>query len=229
MPSESGYSGSLRAATRAPGRVTRRACARTRSASLRLSACCLRAVPAASSAERCGASGALATQTSTVDARAAVRENSHRRGRYFRTRCCVGCPESAGKKRARDSRTTRRFRRIAKRIDLLLAKSPFGLSDAAASFFVSRKTRAARLAREFLFFAICLVARDRSIRIIAVLFRRDGDSKKSLLHRTRAGERRERDDEERVTRRERASASPGTTNRIHPCCHTISSPPCPRF
>jgi hypothetical protein len=47
--------------------------------------------------------------------------------------------ESAGKKRARDSRTTRRFRRIAKRIDLLLAKSPFGLSDAAAGFFVSRK------------------------------------------------------------------------------------------
>ena len=155
--------------------------------------------------------------------------NSHRRGRYFRTRCCVGCLESAGKKRARDSRTTRRFRRIAKRIDLLLAKSPFGLSDGAAGFFVSRKTRAARLAREFLFFAICLVAEiDRSADRMSVLFRRDADSKKPL-HRTRAGERRERDDEERVSRRERASASPGTTNRIHPCCHTISSPPCPRF
>lgn len=173
MPSESGYSGSLRAATRAPGRVTRRACARTRSASLRLSACCLRAVPAASSAERCGASGARYPNFHGGRESGCPR-NSHRRGRYFRTRCCVGCLESAGKKRARDSRTTRRFRRIAKRIDLLLAKSPFGLSDGAAGFFVSRKTRAARLAREFLFFAICLVAEiDRSADRMSVLFRRD--------------------------------------------------------
>lgn len=106
-------------ATRAPCRVTRCACARTRSASLRSSACCLRAVPAASSAERCGASGALATQTSTVDARAAVREILST-GRYFRrrARCCVGMFDRRGKSGARDdSRTTRRFRRIAKRID----------------------------------------------------------------------------------------------------------------
>lgn len=174
MPSESGYSGSLRAATRAPGRVTRRACARTRSASLRSSACCLRAVPAASSAERCGASGALATQTSTVDARAAVREILTEAGDIF-ARDAASASRIGGKKRARDSRTTRRFRRIAKRIDLLLAKSPFGLSKRCGSgFFRFEKNPRSQAGGKFLFFAICLVAEiDRSADRMSVLFRRD--------------------------------------------------------
>jgi hypothetical protein len=101
--------------------------------------------------------------------------------------------ESAGKKRARDSRTTRRFRRMPKRIDLLLAKSPFGLSDGAAGFFVSRKTRAARLAREFLFFAICLVAEiDRSADRMSVLFRRDARLEETSSSDARGRTKRER-------------------------------------
>ena len=102
---------SLRVATHAPSESLRRACAWTRSASLCVSAVCLRAVPTACRAPMLWRGGRTPSPTAggaaerwtrldakilTEDFRLLLRQHVLRR-----------------EKRARDSRTTRRFRRIA--------------------------------------------------------------------------------------------------------------------